>query len=272
MGRRKYVVILVSLMALVLMGCQLVGLPSLVRSRTTVDGSGNVIEESRAVSGFSSVEIATFGEVIIDFDDEESLRIEAEDNLMEYFETEVRTGTLVISTQPFTNLRTTKPVRFYVTMKTLDSLRISGSADIQVPDFETDRFSIKIDGSGDITISSLDANLFELDINGSGDVDIDELNAENIEVNVNGSGYIKIDAGLVEEQDININGSGKYQAEDLQSPIVDVRIGGSGDVTIWATDTLDVSIYGSGDVYYYGRPQLTSTGTGSGDVISQGDK
>ncbi|MCJ7626650.1 MAG: DUF2807 domain-containing protein [Anaerolineaceae bacterium] len=272
MQRRKYFIILVILMELLIMGCQLVSLPSLVRARNTVDGSGNVVEERRAVSGFSGVELATFGDVIIDFGDEESLIIEAEDNLIEYFETDVHAGMLVISTQPFTNLRNTEPVRFYVTMKELYSLHISGSGEIQVPDFETDRFSIDISGSGDITIGRLDTDIFEMDINGSGDVDIEELNAENFDVTINGSGDISIGTGLVEEQNIRINGSGKYRAQDLESPVVDVRIGGSGDVTIWATDSLDVSIYGSGDVYYYGKPQVTSSGTGSGDIISQGDK
>ena len=65
---------------------------------TTIRGSGNVVEETREVSGVSGVQLATIGDMVIELGDKESLRIEAEDNLLEYFETEVRNGKLIIGT------------------------------------------------------------------------------------------------------------------------------------------------------------------------------
>ena len=118
---------------------------------TAERGSGNVVEETRPVSGVKGVDLATIGDVIIEIGDEESLRIEAEDNLMKFFETEVRSGTLRISTNPRSvNLRPTQPVRFFLTVKELEEVTISGSGDIQVPDLEADRFSVDIGGSGDV--------------------------------------------------------------------------------------------------------------------------
>ena len=54
-------------------GC---GVPKLVV------GSGNVIEESRPVSGFRAVELAGPGELFIQQGQEESLRVEAEDMIV----------------------------------------------------------------------------------------------------------------------------------------------------------------------------------------------
>jgi hypothetical protein len=55
-----------------------------------VRGSGNVVEETREVSGVSGVELATLGTLHVEIGESESLRIEAEDNLLEYIETDVR--------------------------------------------------------------------------------------------------------------------------------------------------------------------------------------
>ena len=60
----------------------------------TIQGSGDVVTESRDVSGFNSVSLSGIGRAIITQGDEESLTIEADDNLMEYITSEVRDGTL----------------------------------------------------------------------------------------------------------------------------------------------------------------------------------
>ena len=51
------------------------------------------------MSGVTGVNLATIGHLTIELGDTESLRIEAEDNLMEYIETDVRSGKLRIRTQ-----------------------------------------------------------------------------------------------------------------------------------------------------------------------------
>ncbi|GAH04143.1 unnamed protein product, partial [marine sediment metagenome] len=195
------------------------------------------------MSGVRGVDLATIGDVIIQVGDEESLRIEAEDNLIKFFETQVSGGTLRISTTPRSvNLRPTKPVRFFLTVKELEEVSISGSGDIQVPDLEADRFSVDISGSGDINMGTLNADSFsidiggsgdvrtervkvpefEVDINGSGDIKLSELVAEELKLDVNGSGSLWIDDGQVSEQDIDINGSGNLLAEDMASKIVNI--------------------------------------------------
>ena len=63
---------------------------------STVRGSGNVISETRSVANFENVSLSGIGTLYIIEGDEESLEIEAEDNLLEHIETEVRGRTLEI--------------------------------------------------------------------------------------------------------------------------------------------------------------------------------
>ena len=48
----------------------------------TIDGSGNIVTESREVRGFDRVNLSGFGEVIIEVGDEESLTISTDDNII----------------------------------------------------------------------------------------------------------------------------------------------------------------------------------------------
>lgn len=293
MNHRKLIFILVALLITTSLACQLGEIQIGSFTGTTVRGSGNVVEETRQITSINSVNLATIGNVIIQIGDQESLRIEAEDNLMKHIESQVRSGTLKLSTTPTSvNLNPTKPVNFFLTVQELDEVRISGSGDIQVPDLESERFRIEIGGSGNISMGNLNADQleiniggsgdvltdkvkvtkFEVDIHGSGDISVDELQSKELTLDVNGSGNLRIDGGQVSTQNINIAGSGDYQAGDLFSEEVGVRIGGSGDITIWAIESLEVRVHGSGNVRYYGRPSVSSTGDGSGDIISLGEK
>jgi hypothetical protein len=293
MKRRLTFNIFVAVLALTAMACDLSGILVENNLAAIEQGSRNVVEETRPVSDVTGVELATIGSVIIQIGENESLRIEAEDNLLKHFDTEVRGGTMRIRTTPSNvNLRPTKPVLFFLTVKDLDRAIIAGSGDIQVPDLETNEFSVDIGGSGSISVGDLNADRLEINIggsgevntglvkvsnfdvriNGSGDISISGLNADDLSLNVNGSGNLHIDEGEIRNQEIDVNGSGNFRAEDLASENANIRIAGSGNINIWVTESLDVRINGSGDVRYYGRPAVSSTGDGSGDIISFGDK
>ncbi len=126
MNRRIRFTILVAVLALTTMACELSGILVENNIGTIERGSGSVVAETRPVSGITGVDLATIGTVIIQVGDNESLRIEAEDNLMEYFETDVRGGILRIETTPATiNLRPTEPVHFFLTVKDLERVRAS---------------------------------------------------------------------------------------------------------------------------------------------------
>jgi hypothetical protein len=217
----------------------------------TVRGSGNVVEETRAVSGVTGVNLATIGHLIIEVGDTESLRIEAEDNLMEYLETDVLSGKLRIGTQDNVNLDPKRPVNYYLTVKGLDTIVISSSGDIQAPDLEAGQFSI--------TIAS------------SGNLEMGVLNADTLEVDISSSGNLDIAGGQVKTQNVTISSSGKYTARDLASAEADVRLNSDGSATIWVSDYLKANLSSSGDLRYRGDPTVDATTTSSGDVIQIGE-
>jgi hypothetical protein len=238
MTKRLFIAILV-IVSVVLAACN------------AVRGSGNVETEERTVSDFSGIDLSGSGEVILTQAEAESLTIEGEDNLMPLIETEVRNGTLVIGFKDNANVMPTKPLRFLVSMPTIDNLAVSGS--------------------GKIVAESVKSDSLELDIGGSGSIDIAQLAAESITADISGSGNMTL-AGAVARQRIDIGGSGAYKAEALESDAANVAVGGSGKTTIWVNEALDVDIGGSGQFSYYGSPTVNSDVRGSGHVKSLGGR
>ncbi|NTV37818.1 MAG: hypothetical protein HGA82_01265 [Anaerolineales bacterium] len=59
-------------------------------------GSGNLVSETRQVSGFTAVDFSGAGEVEIIQDGTESITIETDDDVMEHVTTEVHGGTLYV--------------------------------------------------------------------------------------------------------------------------------------------------------------------------------
>ena len=266
MNKTRSVKLLLSLIfgTLMIMACSLVGFG-------TVRGSGNVVEESRTANNVTSVELATLGNLTIEVGDSESFRIEAEDNLLEYLETEVLNGNLRIETRNNISLHNTKPVNYYLTVTSLDAIKISSSGDIQAPNLEADDFSINISSSGNLVMGDLDADELVVRISSSGDVTMGELNASALEVNISSSGKLDIAGGRVESQNIAISSSGIYTAEDLESGEATVRLSSSGSATIWVQDSLGANLSSSGNLYFRGNPKVNANTSSSGDVIQIGE-
>jgi hypothetical protein len=256
-----------------------------------VYGSGHVVEKTFEVSDFSGVDLMTVGDLYIEMGEEEGLRIEAEDNLIEYFWVEAAGGTLKIDTRPSVLFSAKRPIKFYLTAKKLDTIVLSGSGNIDAPDLEGEQISITINGSGDLRADDLSADQIalevdgsgnldiegcqagrqEIDVSGSGDVRIDDLEADELQVRIDGSGNVRISSGKVDEQRVAVRGSGDYHAPALASEESDVTLTGSGSADVRVSERLEVKITGSGDTSYIGNPDISRTITGSGDLVSVGD-
>jgi hypothetical protein len=265
---RPRVLLALAMASILILGCagvEIAGFGGGIR------GSGNVVEEARPVSGVTAVSLATLGDLTIELGDTESFRIEAEDNLLEYIETDVRNGELSIRLRPNTMVNPSVPVRYYLTVSGLDEISISSSGDVFAPDLEAERFSINLSSSGDLQMGDLQTQVLDVKISSSGDVNMGQLSADTLDVNLSSSGDLTIAGGDVTSQDVNLSSSGDYTARDLKSQRATVNLSSSGAATIWVEETLEARVNSSGDLYYRGNPTVDARTNSSGDVVRIGD-
>jgi hypothetical protein len=216
----------------------------------TVVGSGNIVQETRSVTGATGVDLRGVANLTIEQGAPEELILQTDDNLMALIVTVVQDGILVIRSDLNVNLQPSQRMEAHLTLNSIDSITLSGVGSIAVPDLMTSQLELTLSGLGDIEISNLDSQI--------------------LDVLISGVGGISIAAGQVDDQTITLNtfnASGDYDAENLISSTVDVDISGSESATVRVSTTLKANITGSGSVFYHGSPVVTRTGTGTGGVV-----
>lgn len=217
----------------------------------TVRGSGVVVDEDRDINDVSGVQLAMSGTLHITMGNSDSLRIEAEDNLLQYIQTDVIAGRLVIETRQGIQLENSRPINYYLTVAKLDAIAISSNGNIQTDDLQSTSFSVAISSSGNATIS--------------------RLIAESISVKISSSGNLEILGGRVERQTIHISSSGEYRARDLAAAEANVSLTSSGTAIIRVSDHLSGRLSSSGDVYYIGNPDINVSMTSSGKTVQMNE-
>jgi hypothetical protein len=209
-----------------------------------ITGEGDTVSEQREVSGFDRISLSIDAKVILKQEEDFSMRVDAQVNILEILETRVQGDVLSIG-YGFNCVMDASDITIYLSMPELKGVDLSGSGEV-------------------ICMQGFDVSDLELSISGSGEI-LMELNADEIHSDVSGSGEIDI-AGKAKKLDVSISGSGTVYAYNLKTPDVKVNIIGSGGARVFPTVSLYAGISGSGSVYYKGEPRVDSDITGSGRV------
>lgn len=200
-----------------------------------IEGSGNVITQSRQVTGFSNIDVGGAISVIITQASDYSVKVEVDDNLQEYIEVFKEGSTLHIRQQDNTSLETSNnKIKVYVSAPEFRKLHASGACDFKGENQLKGNYTMDIDLSG--------ASQAKLDID-----------ASKVEARLSGAGSLELD-GQVNELDVHGSGSSDIRCYDMIAQHVDVRISGSGSAEVFAGVSLKADISGAGSVRYKGHP------------------
>ena len=209
------------------------------------NGSGTVITENRTVATFNGIGLECDANVYFTQGDEQSVKVEAEDNIMSHIITEVKDMNLEIKMDG-KHINSHEAINVYITVKDLCRLELAGSGKM-------------------IGKSHVNCDYMALSIAGSGNITAD-IRSLAVKISVSGSGGLDV-SGMTTSMDIKIAGSGNADAKDLQAINSTVSLTGSGSSTINTKEELNVSITGSGGVRYVSEPaKIKSNITGSGNV------
>ena len=214
-----------------------------------VKGNGNVTTETRKTGDYDGISVGGFFDVILVKGTEGKVKVEGEENILEYIITEVERGTLKIKVEKGINLKTTRRLTVTVPVKNIESVSLGGSGNIKSEvRLKADSFDVSLGGSGNITLS---------------------VDANSLKTSIGGSGNIKL-SGSADKMKVSIAGSGTVKAYELQVNSIKASIAGSGDIRVSVKDEIKATVAGSGSIYYKGNPpKIDTKSVGSGSVVSR---
>jgi hypothetical protein len=120
----------------------------------TIEGNGNLKKETRNASGYTAVATGGAFDVDINYGTSSTISIEADENLLQYIETEVKDGQLRITNKKDINLKSKNKIKVTVSLTKLTGLKVAGSGNVKGDGaFSNDgNTQISISGSGDIKL------------------------------------------------------------------------------------------------------------------------
>jgi len=193
-------------------------------TKNNIQGSGNIISESRELNNFTSIILLGSIDVNIKTSESNNCVVVADDNLIPYIKTEVVNNKLNISL----NESYSSEEKLVVNINTpnYDEVSLSGSGNINILDFKNNNLSLNISGSGNITGNG-EVETLVVKINGSGNLMSKEIKSKSATITINGSGVGKVFASDSISAKINGSGNIKYFGNPEN---VDSIINGSGDI------------------------------------------
>ena len=189
------------------------------KERPKIEGSGNIVTKDVAVQSFNELSVNGVFNVLLTQGDKEQVKIEADDNLQEYFQVKNDGSKLVVEMKKDINFNTEKGLKVYITFKTLKNMLLKTIGNVSSTE------SLNFD---DLTIGS----------EGVGSVDL-KLTAQNIDISNKGVGNIKLD-GKASKATIKNNGVGSIRAGDFVVQTMKIDNSGVGSAVVNAEKELTI--------------------------------
>lgn len=218
-------------------------------SSKKIKGNGNLITVERTTSSYNAISIGGSFDVVLVKGKEGQIKIEGEENIIPYLETEVSGNTLKIRYKKNTNIRTTRKLLVTVTYDDIDKVSLGGSGNVSNEGIlKTQELKVSLGGSGNINLA---------------------IDADEVKSSIGGSGNIKLN-GTCNELTCSLAGSGSIKAYELTSDTLQANVTGSGNIRATVKTKIKARVVGSGNIYYKGNPKYVDSKTiGSGDIIDR---
>ena len=210
----------------------------------SVTGHGKVVTRERKTDSFTGLKVSSGIDVFLKQGNNETVSVEADENLHEYILTEVRGGVLNVYSDY--NIREAERKRVYVTMKEVNSVKTTSAGDVfGATPINSDRLELSASSAGDIKL---------------------EVHAKNSKIDISSSGDITI-SGETDMLRADLSSAGDLNAFDLKAREADVSVSSAGDADVNVSERITARASSAGDINYRGDPKFVDAHSSSAGGI-----
>jgi len=211
-----------------------------------IRGNGILKEEVRKTEAFSAIDIRGDMDVFVSQDSLTTIKIETDENLLEYIDIHEKGRVLVIQPEDGYSPDPSGKIKVFVSAPDMNSFKASGACSY-------------ISQSVIKNIKPVTIN-----ISGAGSADM-ELQAPAVNVMLSGAGSVRL-KGQTKDFTVKGAGSSNIKCFDLLSENTRVTISGAGNAEVFASVSLNANISGAGTVKYKGNPTVKQNVSGAGSI------
>lgn len=208
--------------------------------------------QKRDVKNFSAIEVSTGIDLFISLGNEESLKIEASEQIITNVVSEVKNGTLHIYVKNksgfnLLNWRNYSSVKAYLTVVELNRLKASAGADVK-------------------SENTLKGNTMDLSASSGSKVNIDLVYKD---LKLDASSGAKLDVtGRTKNLKVSSSSGGILDAADLESEYCKANASSGGYLSVHAANEIAAWASSGGNIRYSGNPKNKDINKSSGGTVS----
>ncbi|NTS43225.1 DUF2807 domain-containing protein [Flavisolibacter sp. BT320] len=211
-----------------------------------VRGNGNIVNISRDLGSFNSIDAGGAVEVRVRQDGNHTVRIETDENLLEYLDVFKDGNTLVIQPKKGYNLQPSDDmVVVHVSAPEFRSIEVSGASKV-------------------IGENKINGNTLELGASGASEIEMD-LAVSSLQVDLSGSSGLQL-RGSTAKFEAEASGASTLKCLNLITDETSLDISGSTDAEITANKQLNIDASGASNVAYRGNPSISQNSSGASSV------
>lgn len=216
-----------------------------------VNPGGTKKTEMYTLSSFNAVSIS--GSISMEIvNGSQGVEINTYENVFPYIETEVKNGTLDISTKNVSFIG--KPeIKVYVSSDLVNTIKSSGSSNVYLNAYKISELTLKSSGSSNTT-GDLTGSLI-LTTSGSSNTALN-LVGQNLHLDASGSSDFNF-SGAADNLSIKLSGSSKVNAFEFVTQKATIKSSGSSKMDLFVEQTLNLNMSGSSKVNYKGNASIT---------------
>ena len=153
----------------------------------TVRGNGIKALEERTIESFSKLRIQLPAEVVFQQQEQTSVHLSADKNLLSLIKTEVKDGTLEISSKK--GFSTVNPIKITINGPLIEAAELQAGGMLSIESVDLQLLHLQLTSSGQIKLSG-EVDRLLMDILGSGSIDSSQADTQDCRVRLQGAGMI----------------------------------------------------------------------------------
>ncbi|MDO6808984.1 head GIN domain-containing protein [Zobellia galactanivorans] len=197
-----------------------------------VRASNEVSTKDLSLSDYDGLKVSNAFDVFVSFsDDEERIRIEANDNLHDRIVVAREGNKVIIKLKKYTTVRGDVTLKAFITTKDIHEFDLSGAASVTLETpWDIQRGEIELSGASHFT-GEVIADKLEIDMNGASKADI---------------------FGNVQSVYADLSGSSDLRNYDLEIERLNIELSGASEAFLTANESIDVDATGASTLNYKG--------------------
>jgi hypothetical protein len=214
-------------------------------------GNGNVTIQEREVSAFDAIKVGCAINLIVSQGDQQSVKVQTDENLQGRIITKVSGGTLNLSCD---NVNNATKMDVFVTAVKLTKLEASGASKVTTETtLKSDDFGLYLSGAAKATMN-IETGTFTNETSGAANCTL-TLVAKTANTEISGAGNM-IMKGTAGEHTTTISGAGNLKALEFITDYTTADVSGAGNAKIMARKQLKADLSGAGSLTYFDKDNL----------------